>query len=203
MLTLDVNTDDTNVRELLAAVASSVSPESCATVAAEAGADTVRTHFVKLSRARHRPGQRINFYLQAADSVIRETHGDEALIKIPHTGIAQRYYGGIIKPSGRPSKITGQPITRLAVGLSGTPGAGHVPADFNDLFLIVKKKQGNDKGAAFLARRQENGIQFLFVLLTQVRQSADTTILPPNSELLDAAAQAILDLYEAATEHQQ
>lgn len=203
MLTLDVNTDDTSVRELLAAVSATVSPESCATVVAEAGADTVRAHFVKLSRARHRPAQRINFYLQASDSVIRETNGTEALIKIPHTGIAQRYYGGTIKPSGRPSKITGQPITRLAVGLSGTPGEGHVPADFNDLFLIVKKKQGNDKGAAFLARRSQSGIQVLFVLLTQVRQAADTTILPTNSELLDNAAEAILDLYTAAVERQQ
>lgn len=203
MLTLDVNMDDTNVRQLLASVAASVSPESCATVAAEAGADTVRTHFVKLSRNRHRQGQRIDFYLQASDSVIRETHGDEALIKIPHTGIAQRYYGGIIRPSGRPSRITGQPIQRLAIGLSGSPGEGHVPADFNDLFLIVKKKQGTDKGAAFLARRSETGIQFLFVLLSQVRQSADTSILPTDSELLDAAAEAILDLYDAATEQPQ
>lgn len=200
MLTLDVNLADTKLREVLAAATAAVTPESCANVAAEAGADTVRANFISLARSRHRPSQRINYYLQASDSVIRQTRGPEAIITIPHTGIAQRYYGGTILPSGRTSAVTGKPVTRLAIGLTGTPGAGHIPADFADLFLVVKKPKDGSKGGAYLARQSGAGIEFLFVLLARVRQEADPTILPTNAALLDAAAQAILDLFTAAQE---
>lgn len=204
MLTLDVNLADSPAAAALDRAAAALSPESCATVAAEAGADVVRAHLITLSKSRHRPGQRINYYLQASDSVLRETSGATALIRIPHTGIAQRYHGGTITPSGRTSPVTGRPVKRLAVGLKGTPAEGHTPADFGDLFVVVRKgsKRGDtqDKGAAFLARRSPDGIQRLFILLASVTQSPDPSVLPPDSAILDAAAEAILDLYAAATE---
>lgn len=202
MLTLTVNMADAKVREALARAAAAVSPESAAKAAAEAGADVVRGHFIGLSKARHRPGQRLNFYLQAADSVIRETTGGDAFVKIPHAGIAQRFYGGTVKPSGRPSKVTGRPVTRLAIGLTGTPGEGHVPADFGKLFTVLKKgvKRGDKTQNAFLARKAENGVQRLFVLVSEVSQTADPTVLPADAEILNAAAEGILDLYEAALE---
>lgn len=199
MLTLNVNIADATVQRTLSATAA-VTPADCSRVAAEAGADTVRANFAQLASRRHRPRQRINYYLQAADSVIREVHGSQALIRIPHTGIAQRYYGGIIRPTGRPSKVTGKPVQKLAIGLSGSPAAGHTPADFTDLFLVVRKPQAGSKGGAYLARRKNSGIEFLFVLLSQVSQSADSTVLPPETRLASAAAEAILDLYAAAME---
>lgn len=202
MLTLDVNMADAKVREALAKAADALSPGSCARAAAEAGADVVRDHLLGLSRSRHRAGQRINFYLQAADSVIRETSGADALIRIPHAGISQRFHGGVIKPSGAPSRVTGRPVTRLAIGLTGTPGAGHVPADFAGLFLATKKGAGRgDKSQnAFLARRQGGGIQRLFVLVPEVSQRPDPSVLPGDAEILDAAAEGILDLYAASQE---
>lgn len=202
MLTLDVNLADAKIRETLAAVAAALSPESCAIVAAEAGADVVRDHFVGLSKTRHRAGQRVNFYLQAADSVIRESSGDTALVRVPHTGIAQRYFGGVLKPSGRPSAVTGRPVQRLAIGLKGTPGEGHVPADFPALFLATKigVKRGDKTQNAFLARKEGGGIQRLFVLVAEVRQPPDPDVLPKDDAILDAAAEGILDLYDAKTE---
>lgn len=204
MITLDVNMSADKVQETLDKVSEALTPESCAVVAAEAGADVVRDWFVSLARSRHRPGQRLNFYLQAADSVIRETSGGTALIKIPHPGIAQRYYGGVIKPSGRTSAITGRPIKRIAIGLSGTPGEGHVPADFADLFVVVRAgSQAGDRDttdAAFLARQNGDAITRLFILLSSVQQDPDPNILPSDTTLIDAATDAILDLYEAAQE---
>lgn len=195
MLTLNVNMADAKVRETLAAVSEKLSPESCAAAAAEAGADVVRDHFITLARSRHRSGQRINYYLQAADSVIREPSGGTALIRVPHTGIAQRYFGGTVYPSGRISAVTGKPIRRLAIGLSGTPGEGHVPADFAGLFCIPS----DDGEKAVLARESGGGVQALFALVPKAVQHADSSVLPADDALLDAAAQSILDLYEAVT----
>jgi len=202
MLTLDVNLSDARLRETLDAVEAKLSPESCAKVAAEAGADVVRENFITLSRSRHRQGQRLNFYQQAADSVIREVSGGDALIRIPHTGVAQRYYGGVIKPSGRPSAVTGRPVERLAIGLTGSPGEGHVPADFPALFLVTKRgvKRGDKSENAFLARKTGGGVQRLFVLVGEVRQDEDKSVLPKDDKILEAAAECILDLYDAATE---
>jgi hypothetical protein len=196
MITLEVNMADAAAREALERASKALAPEAMAAVAAEAGADVVRDHFTDLSRSRHRPGQRVNYYLQAADSVVRETQGGTAFVKIPHTGIAQRVYGGLIRPSGRPSKVTGKPVRRLAVGLKGSPGDGHVPADFPDLFVVASK----DENKAFLARKSGSGIQRLFILLDRVVQRADPSVLPRDDRLLDAAAQSILDLYEAHQE---
>ena len=195
MLTLNVNMADAKARDALAAAAAALAPESCAVVAAEAGADVVRDHFTGLSRSRHRPGQRLNYYLQAADSVIREASGADALIRIPHTGIAQRFFGGTVYPSGRTSAVTGKPIRRLAIGLSGTPGEGHVPADFADLFCIP-----SEDGKAVLARTAGEAVQALFALVPKVVQPADPSVLPADADILDAAAEGILDLYEASQE---
>ena len=202
MLTLEVNMADQKVREALQAAASAVSPESAAKVCAEAGADVVRSHFVDLSRSRHRQGQRINYYLQAADSVTSDADGGEAFVRIPHTGIAQRYYGGVISPSGRISPVTGKPVTRLAIGIKGTPGEGHTPADFADLFVSVRKgsKKDGDKGNAYLAVKSGESVQYLFTLVTRVEQAAAPSVLPENGKILNAAADGILDLYDAVME---
>ena len=125
MISLSIDMADAKIRETLARIGERLTPSACATVVAEAGADVVRDHLVNLSRTRHRPNQKINYYLQAADSVIRETSGGDAVIRIPHTGMAQRYHGGDIVPSGRPSPVTGKPVTRLA-GRVVIPVAGRV-----------------------------------------------------------------------------
>lgn len=205
MLVLEVNlAGDDNIRAALERVAASLAPAACSAAAAEAGADVVRQNFITLSRSRHRPGQRLNYYLQAADSVIRESADGDAYIRVPHTGIALRYHGGTVRPSGRPSAVTGRPVKRLAIGLKGTPAEGHVPADFPDLFVVLSKgaRRGDPggKGRAFLARNQGPDVQRLFILLSSVTQSADPSVLPPGRDILDAAAAAILDLYDAAME---
>lgn len=202
MLTLEVKMDDAKVRAALEAAAAAVTPEAAAEVAAEAGAGVVRDWLAARSRLKHRPGQRLNFYLQASDSVTREASAGTALIRIPHAGVAQRFYGGVIKPSGRPSKVTGKPVRRLAVGIPGTPGEGHTPADFGELFVAVRKgsKKDGDKGGAYLARMAGDAVQYLFSLLASVKQEPDATVLPPDDRLLDAAAESILDLYDAAME---
>lgn len=200
MISLSIDMADANIRETLARIGERLTPSACATVVAEAGADVVRDHLVTLSRTRHRPNQKINYYLQAADSVIRETSGGDAVIRIPHTGMAQRYHGGDIVPSGRPSPVTGKPVTRLAVPLSGTPAEGHVPADFPSLFLVTRKgvKRGDKTKSAFLARNASGGaVQRLFILLDKVTQLEDPTVLPEPAALLDAAASSILDLYDS------
>lgn len=202
MLAIKVNTDAAEVQLALRRGDEVLSPESVAKVAVEAAADVVRDHFITLSRTRHRPAQRLNYYLQAADSVIRETQGGDALIRIPHAGVAQRLYGGTIKPSGRVSAVTGRPVRRLAIGLSGTPGEGHVPADFGTLFCVLKKgaKRGDLSQTAFLVRKQGAGLQYLFALVSEVTQNPDPGVLPADAALLDAAAESILDLYDAATQ---
>lgn len=200
MLTVRVNMADKAVRKTLENAAAALDPARAATACADAGADTVRAHFRDLAASRHRPGQRLNFWLAAAEAVTRETDGGDALIRVPQAGVAQRFYGGDILPSGRTSPVTGRPVRRLALGIPGTPGEGHIPADFPDLFLILKKgsRKGGDKGGAFLARKRGDGVQRLFTLLARVRQRPDPAVLPTEDELSAAAAEAILELHDKA-----
>lgn len=199
MLTLTVNLHDAQARDAVKNAAAALSPESAAAAAAEGAADAVRAHLTDLARTRHRPSQRLNFYLAAADAVTRRTAGPDAYVAIPHTGLAQRFHGGRIAPSGRPSPVTGRPVTRLAFGLKGTPAEGHVPADFPDLFPVSKKgvPRHDRSQKAFLARRQGDTLQRLFLLVDEVTQDPDPSVLPKDAALLDAAADAILDLYQA------
>lgn len=192
MITLSVNTDSREVQAVLRRLRRDLQGGAAARVVAEAGADVTRGHLFGLAAARHRRGQPQNFYARAADSVVARALADGAEITVPHTGLALRYYGGTVRPSGRVSLVTGRPIRRLAVPIPGKGAEGKTPAEFDGLFMI-RSKGGN----ALLAGRKANGmVGLLFMLLPKTEHRPDKGVLPGDDEYRSAAAEALTLLLE-------
>jgi hypothetical protein len=85
---------------LLRRIQSAMSPRTAATVAGHAIAIVVRKHLLDYNTAHPNrlKGPRTNFYAAAATSVQNLSSPQGVIVRIPHEGIAQRYYGGTIRP---------------------------------------------------------------------------------------------------------
>lgn len=152
-------------------------------VGAAAAAKTVRQHFVKLDRERHRGG-RHHYYGQAARSTSWAVRNDEMLVVIDHVGIAQRYFGGTIR-----AKNAGA----LTIPVEGSEAEGRRASEFSDLFAVMR-----DNGRrGFLARTDAAGKLIpLYWLRKEVHQDPDPDVLPQESELLGSAVKAMEDVLD-------
>jgi hypothetical protein len=183
-----VNIESEKVRKAIAALERKMEPERCCKVIARASAQLVRDHLSGVSRARHRPGGRFNFYADAARSVHGEASPPDVRIHIPHTGMALRYKGGTVRASGQVSKVTGRPIKMLAIPIEGTKAQGHTPGDFTDLFLVKVKESKR----AYLARKRGKGtIEMMFRLVPETKHKPDATVLPERREVEANAIQKL------------
>jgi hypothetical protein len=190
VIAMSVSYDDAEVRAMLARLEAGLGGLPANRVVAEAGADTTREHLRKLSRTRHRGGVAHNFYGRAADAVVSRAVVNGALVAIPHEGLALRYFGGTVRPSGRVSLVTGKPIRKLAIPLSGTKAEGRTPGEFDNLRLVVTKAK-----KAFLAQSAANGmLSILFVLKKETTHKADAGVLPADDDYREGALRA-LDIY--------
>lgn len=192
MISLLVNSDSGSLSAYVTRLRLALRGAPVARVLAEAGADVTRSHLYGLASSRHRKGQGLNFYARAADAVVAEPVSGGAEVTVPHVGLALRYYGGTVRPSGRISQITGRPIRRLAVPIPGKGAEGKTPGEFEGLFLI-RSRRGN----ALLAGKKANGmVGLLFMLLPKTVHKADKTVLPKDSEYLEACQGALIELLE-------
>jgi len=183
-LTVQLVTDTATpaVRRLAATLRSPESHE----IIGRAGRNVTKRYMEALGRLRHRPTSRFDFYGRAARKTNYRVIANGAVVAIAHEGIAQRYYGGWLRPSGRPSKATGRPITRIAIPRKGSEAEGKTPAEFTDLFVVSKKTGfGGAKAGGFLARKEGRRIRILFWLRRAVYQKPDSSVLPSESDLWD------------------
>lgn len=183
-MNIQVEIGDGAATQLLDRIGGLEAAPDLAEIIGESCADLLRDWLTRLAQERHRPGQRHNFYLDAADAVISEPRPGRVTLSIHKAGLAQRLNGGVIRPSGRLSIATGRPIRRLAVPIPGTRAEGRVPAEFPGLFPVAVK---GDPGRAYL--RDESGP--LFYLLRSVTQSPDPTVLPSAAAISARAADEI------------
>lgn len=188
-MTLTVTIDNKEALDAIAEAAGKASPSRLAKIVARSSETFVSGHLFGLANARHKAGHMFNFYAAAADSVTSETYEGDALVRISHEGLALRYFGGIVKPSGRPSLVTGRPIRMLAI--PARPEAEqHTPGDFSGLFLIKSRKLGK----AYLAGKKAGGmIGILFRLVPETVHQADETVLPSAGALQENAVLAIME----------
>lgn len=157
-------------------------------IVAEAAAETTRGHLLELHAARHRGVTQRSFYLRAAEAVVADASKDGARVQIDHAGLALRFYGGRVYPSGRTSLITGKPIRRIAVPKEGSEAEGKTPYDFRGrVSLIITKRK-----KAFLGKEEADGsFTPLFWLVEMTKHEKDPTVLPTDDTLADAAEEAI------------
>lgn len=194
-------------------VAMSLHNERVNRSAGRAGAKLLREHLLAKDRAEPNAagGKRTHFYAKAARSAHYVAYIGEVLVGLNHTGIAQRYHGGRIYPSGRISSITGKPITNLAIPNPKVPEAhGTKPDDYDNLELIYNGRANfralverqsdevrfrrNKKGemrAVKIRDRKQLGGRIMFWLASYVTQQADPTVLPEPGHVRDVVAGAV------------
>ena len=137
------------------------------------------------------------FWKRAIESVDSTSDGTVATTSITGKGVALRYYGGVVRPSGRTSEVTGKPIKFLAfpvaaevygkavaeVGFKLYPGGKSGPG--------LYKQQGDAKS---------DSDPKMFAFARKTTHQPDPEILPSTNKILDAVSTALGDLMEAATE---
>lgn len=148
--------------------------------------NTIREHLFGLNQTRPNQlgGRRTNFYTGAARATQFKVVSDsEIVVSINQVGIAQRYYGGTIKPKS--AKYLTIPARAEAHGKRAR--------EFPDLEVL---RRGDGKGEPFALARKVNGKggakgggEILFWLKKSITQRADPTVLPSNA-VLGAAVQA-------------
>lgn len=152
-----------------------------ADAAGRACANLTREHLFALAGERHRASVAHNFYADAADSVTHEATADAATIRISKTGMAQRRWGGTIRPVNYSHLWI--PVHPDSIGRTGR--------EFKDLVKIFNIR--TNKGVA--ARKAEDGtLTVLFALVPEVVQEPDPSVLPSDEAYQSAAVEACEDL---------
>jgi hypothetical protein len=170
-------------------------------VARVASAEFVK-NFERLAASRHRGGQH-NYYLTAARSTLGTAQGGDAVVTVyAPAGIALRRYGsgglpgGVVKPSGRISQVTGKPIKSMSIPREGGPADGRVPLDIKTAGVVLKLRVLKSiNRAALVGKDPASGrMTVYFWLVKSVRYHADSAVFPADADL-SKTINATLDRY--------
>lgn len=155
-----------------------------------------------------------NYFGRAARTVVGSADETQALIRIPHRGMALRYHGGEVKAGRTTSSKTGQPTKNLAIPTDDVPlnagrDARKPPRDMGLLAYIPKKGkpggllvQGQEKTITRGPRKGGTRIvptpggPVLYVLSPSTQHKPDPTVLPADDILLNSAVKAVNALLE-------
>ena len=175
-----------------------------ALVGAEAVADLVRRHLFNLDAEQPNKlgGPRTHFFYNAAKSVEQpKLSGAEAKVRIPWTGLAQRWLGGHIEAGAGTSSSSGGPTKYLAIP-ARAEAYGKTPGEFDDLqfvklkgdrAMLVQAMQTQFISGKKLKNGQRDystvtvGGLVMFWLVTSVDQAPDPHVMPAESEMVEAA----------------
>lgn len=148
-------------------------------VAGVQAAKTIRGHFARLDRQRHRGGPH-HFYAMAARATTWALRGDQDVaVIVDKEGIAQRFFGGTIRP--RRSKYLAIP------DYDNARARDHRPREISGLHFRPTKRGG------MLADRK--GRPFYW-LVPSVTQSPDPTVLPNPEQIMRDVGNVIDDYLE-------
>lgn len=192
-----------DARKHIKGLQSYLTSDDAKSVAARAGVNLTRAHLFKLDgeRGNKSGGSRSHFYAAAARSVHSSIESRGVAIIISKTGIAQRLFGGKIKP------VKGR---FLAIPNRTTPEAyGRRPREFDNLEVLYGKNgpfalaeraathlQAAAKGSA-KGRRVPRKI--FFWLVDEVEQDPDPSVLPSDDELTSGVLTAVYDSMPGGT----
>lgn len=185
----------TRLQELLASPA-------LRAVIGRSGRNHVRDHLFKLDAARHRPYVRLHFYARAARATNYRVLPDGAAVSINHLGIAQRYFGGEIRP--RNSKYLTIPARSEAEGRRAREFNNLKPVfGRNGIYALAERSATRlRKTGKGYKSAGETGGGIMFWLVKSVTQHEDPSVLPKMSKLVEAVV-ADAEKYIDKIENQQ
>jgi hypothetical protein len=143
-------------------------------VMGRAGSNTVKDHLFGLAATRRNKlgGKSTRFYARAARSTNFRLLGGGIRISVNQVGIAQRYYGGTIRP------VTTKYLTIPARAMAHGKRAGEFPN--------LKVGFGRGRRVGFLYTQKGKQKTILFWLVKKVVQKADESVLPPMDAISTA-----------------
>jgi hypothetical protein len=192
MYGMSITVDDRQVRQLLRNLEVSLADENVGKVIGRTARNTIKQHLVDYddAKANKLGGRRTHFYANAARKVEYRTIAGGVEIGIDHTGIAQRFFGGTIKP-----------VNSKLLTIPANPDAyGRRAGEFNNLELVGSRKNGflalverqsdaialgpkRKDGSRGIKRGKKLGGRIMFWLVPEAKQKADPNVLPPESKL--------------------
>jgi hypothetical protein len=141
-------------------------------------------------------GTRTGFYGQAARATDFTLNPTGVTIGVSKVGIAQRYFGGEIRP-----------VNRSYLAIPIRPEAyGHVPADFENLEVVfganrrpiglaitelTQNPHVGKKNKINVGLKQKSTGTLLFLFTKLVVQAADETVIPPKESTKAVAVDAV------------
>lgn len=150
---------------------------------AEFVAERIREHLrVKNQEPNKLNAPKTNFYAQARDATFTEVSETDAIIYIAKDGIRQRYFGGTINP-----------VKAKALTIPVHPAAhGRTAREFGGELRFIAINRGNLIG--LLKAGEDAAAPVLFLLVKQVKQDPDPTVLPTDDQLRAAAVEGLANL---------
>ncbi len=157
----------------LAAATRGLAPASLGPVIGRAGRNAVREHlFSRDSQGNALGGRRTHFFGQAARATNFTMQGDTVVVSIDHIGIAQRFFGGVIRP--KTAKYLTIPVHPAAYGKRAR--------EFSDLEMIFGPG-GQPVGLARKAKGKRTFGEVYYLLVRQATQQPDPSVLPTDPQL--------------------
>lgn len=201
-----------NVTPAVRDLAAALKPEELNPVVGQALAIVFFDHFVakQQSGGNKLGGPRTNFYARAAQNTSFTVAGDYVVISIASVGIAQRFFGGTIKPVH--AKFLTIPARAESYGKRAS--------EFKDLEILwgkngpyalarraaslIKPSRRNKDGIRTIYREGEQGGEILFWLVKEVTQQPDPSVLPSQEDVASSVNRTVLDyshrIWERAAE---
>lgn len=197
------------VRPALDRVNGALRPEQLNRVIGRAAVNVYRRHLFAINRERPNQlgGRRTNFYSQAARGTSFTLAPDGVTVSIASAGIAQRYYGGTIRPKA--SKWLTIPAHPAAHGkrarefeLQVVFGEGGKPIALATKTTKVKERVRNEKGRMVTRLAVRAFGEIMFWLRKSATQAPDPTVLPRTGEVVHAARVAVSESVDRAIKRQ-
>lgn len=173
-----------------------VTPARISAIVGTSAADTFQRHFYQLNSERPNAlgGTRSNFYTNAGDGTSwRQESEGSVVISIASLGIAQRFFGGTIKPKAGKKYLT---IPARAEAY------GRAAGSFKDLVVVfghgrkpialaragqttIGFRKNKESGARRAFSKGAAGGEIMYWLKTEVTQQPDPSVLPPTEKIFE------------------
>lgn len=184
MIGLRIQISQDTATPALAATTRGLAPAALGAVIGRAGRNAVREHlFARDGQGNALGGRRTHFFGQAARATNFALQSDTVVISIDHIGIAQRYFGGVIRPKS--AKYLTIPVHPSAYGKRAR--------EFGDLEVIFGPG-GQPVGLARKAKGKRTFGEVYYLLVRQATQQPDPSVLPTDAAL-DSAIQSEVEPY--------
>lgn len=145
------------------------------------------------------------YWGQAAENTQVTHNADSSDITINHVGVRLHLQGGIVRPTGQISRVTGKPISSLLIPTSDSPlrKRGVSLSELGipqDQITVLKSKK---TGRAYLAwirpaqgktSRSKPKVFPLGILVKQAKHNPDRTVLPSDEELTSTARNTAIEI---------